>query len=928
VSELFSMQSRTTPAERFLGVLGHPGPFELLGLATGSLSQEQIVLALEARLAVLNDHAEGMTPEADELRLSLHAAAAQLLDPLVRDHLISAWSSESDRSRTARIELERDAILVLGSMGGWSNASLRRLALLAHAKGIASSELAEVLKGLTRRGPAQGVNGASAATGAIAATPRAGMRAVGPMPRVMVSTSATGGPVARTSAPSREEIDPIVTLVQRIAIVGGGLIALVILLAVVMLRIFAPPAVEQATGSQAAQETPAHATNGNEDLVATVGPAPAVKAADPDATLRAMRGAAGDLDGERDAALARLIGAMDVWSRTWPEWSTDRMQAATAALLDAIYKLAPDNARSTQLLDAVAKPAQMEAVNPTDILRSAWSAGVLTRLVGERDLAIGVATRVRDATSAAFPGVGVPVETTFAAGALSRLGVISKWISQPEHCEPRAWQTWRVAVSGATLTDGAARQRAILLALEATMLASNEPSGGEAYMASVAELVSGLSWKKNDESRAWLLRWFATPAYSSGDLHALTKAMALKSTAEGVDISMVLPPDAPDRVRAEMRDRYALAWGMGGGQDRKAASTQWLTAADLRLGSEMPGTTSERLASALVLSRLSQAAVLAYSGEPQLAQNLIDGLEQDVPVVKRGAESQSRSAEAVRISDWGVKYAAAQTAIQTRVELLAQLARDEDLAPGDAELVVHDAVAGSQSTVRRAARETVKRLAGQRWIVNGLLEALPTMPLTVENAELVDATSGGPLPPLRDPRWRHEARRLLVQRCLEFIAKGGEGAAIDSIAAKIAESYEGRSAAGRAGGGGTIGLTPEQAADELTRKWKQEAEALVPSGREPMSLDTVRRRAEARERLAVGPVQRFVARQTTLVELMAFAIVAERPARAGDARRVMDGFNASSRGAGDVAQQVWIGERAMVELWRVRLDEGAGGGGA
>jgi hypothetical protein len=922
MSDVFQSQSRVTPAERFLGLTGHPGPFELLGVATAALNQEQIVLALEARLVTLNEHAEGLTPEADELRLSLHAAAAQLLDPLVRDHLISAWSNESDRSRAARLELERDAILVLGSMGGWHHASLRRLAILAHAKGIASSELADVLQGLTRRGPLQStVNGAS--------RPRAAAQGnAAAMTRVMVSASATGGPATPASDVRREEIDPLVTLVKRVAIVGGGLIAFLIVLAVVILRIVAPPVTETPSGVPVAQASPARLSNGDEDLVATVGPAPVVKAADPDATLRVLRAAAGDLDGERDAALARLIAGLETWARTWPDWSTDRTQAATAALLDAMYKLAPDVARSTQLLDAVARPSQMDAVDPGEIMRSAWSAGVLTRLVGERDLPIGVATRVRDATSVAFPGVGVPVETTFAAGALSRLSVISKSLSQPGQCEPRAWQAWRTAVAGATLTDMAARQRAVLLGLEATMLASNEPSGGEAYMASVAELVAALSWKKTDESRAWLLRWFATPAYSSGDLHALTKAMALKSTAEGVDISMVLPPDAADRIRAEMRDRYALAWGMGGGQDRKAASAQWLTAADARLGSEMPGTTSEQLASALVLSRLSQAAVLAYSGEPQLAQNLIDGLDQDIPVVNRGGVAQPVAAQASRISDWGVKYAAAQAAIQTRVDLLAQLSRIEELGPGDAELVVHDAVSGSQSSVRRAAREATKRLIGQRWIVNAVLEALPTMPLTVDNAELIDAASGGPLPSLRDPRWRHEARRLLVQRCLEFIAKGGEGAAIDLIAGKLAESYEGRSAAGRAGGSGTVGLTPEQAADELIRRWRQEAEAMVPSGREPMSMDTVKRRADARERLAVGPVQRFVARQTTLVEMMAFAIVAERPARSADVRRTVDAFNSASRAAAHVALQVWASERAMVELWRVRLDEGAAGGGA
>lgn len=948
MSDLFGMQ-RSTPAERFLGLGGHPGPFELLGLPTVSLNNAQIVEALEARLAALNEHPEGATPEADELRLTLHAAAAQLLDPSVRDHLISAWSSDADAARAQRLALEQDAVLVLGLMGGWNRASLRRLAMLAHARGIPSDDLADVLSGLTRRAAASG--GASAPGtngGAVGVQARQARGATGTvpgsaagsatgwggangssLPRVMVTTSATGG----SSTPSAvvqggPEIDPIVSLVRGIAIVGGGLVGLLIIVFVILLRLIAPPATENPTTVPSGGGAIATRDNGNADLKVSASAVPETKPADPDATLRQLRSAVGDLDAERDAALERLMVALEVWSDSWPEWSTDRTQAGLSSVLDAMYKLARDDAATNRLLDVFITSAARESTEPVTIMRSAWGAGVLTRLLSERDLSIAASTRVRDGVAAAFVGLGTPPEAKFAPGALARLNVIAKSLAQPPACLPRAWNAWRRAVAGATLTDAAARQRSLLLALEATMLSSNEPSGGEAYMASVAELVAGLTWKKGDESRSWLLRWFATPSYSSGDLHALTKALALKSAAEGVDIAMVLPPDAVDRVRAEMRDRYAQAWGMGDGTERRVAGSQWVAAAERRVSVSLPSSAVEQLTDALVFSRLSQAAVLAYSGEPQLAQTLIDGLDQDVPRLPVTAPKQPE-ATASRLSEWGVKYAAAQTAIQPRVELLSQLSRGAAIPPGDADLIVRDAVGGSASSVRRAAREAVKRLIDERWVVNALLEALPTMPQTVDSSDLIDMATGGPLPSLRDPRWRHEARRLLVQRCLEFIAKDGEGTTIDALSAKIAESYEGRSAAGRADASGAAGLSPEHAAEELMRRVRQEAEALVATGREPMSLDTIRRRADARDLLAVGPVQRFVAKQTALVEMMAYAVVAERPARVTGVRQVMDEFDQTSRRAQQVTAQVWAAERAMVQLWRLRLDDAAtsGGGG-
>jgi len=906
VNEFEAMSgARASPGERFFGVDGHPGPFDLLGLPTAEVSAEQVIGALDARLATLAAHSEGATPEADELRLALHAAAAQLLDPAVRDHLVSAWSSEADEARVRRVELQRDAVLLLGSMGGWSKQSLRRLAMLAHARGIASEELADVLAGLARPAVAPSV-----------ATPQS--RSAKPLPRVMVSTSATGGPVAAMESAPKGEIDPMVSLVRAATIVGGGFVCVLIVLAVIVLRLIAPASGPQ-TPAPGDVTTPVDSVPlaSVETTNATPTVATTARQIDPDETLRRLRAAVGDLETERDAAVERVGAALDDWASSWTRWTPDRTQAATAALLDGLYRLGADNASAAVLLKRVASESGEQNVNAETLERSAWGAGLMTRLLGERDLPIAQASMVNQAVAEAFPGVGVPGETSFRAGVLARLGVIAKDLAAPARCDPKAWARWRDALGAVAASDGPTRQRASLLAMEGVMLSSDEPSGGERFVESIAELVAGVSWKRGDESRAWLLRWFATPAISSGDLNALTHAMAFKSAAEGVDVSMVLSPDASDRARAELRDRFSLAWGMGSGEDRNVVVERWLIAADAKLDLPMPLSRAGQLAEAIVLSRLCQAGVLAYSGEPALAQSLLDSIDDDLPTLDT-ARPRTGDEKMSGLSEWGVKYAALGTAIQQRIELLSQVSGERAMAAGDADLLVRDAIGGTPSAVRRAARDAMRRVIDNRWVVVALLDALPNMPVTPENAELVDVAGGGPLPALRSPRWRIEARRQLVQRCLEFIARGGEGSLIDALAGKLAESYEARAAAGRPSST-PLGMPVEKAADELLERTRLEAAALIASGREPLSLETIRRRDEARAGLVSGPVQGFVARQTTLVELAAFCVVAERPARAAKAKAIHDAFVQASLGARDVCEQVWLGEKAAAELWCLRL---------
>ena len=178
----------TAPLYRFLGdVPAHLGPFGLLGLDPKPCTPEQVNTALRNRLARLARHPQGMGAGADEVRLALHVAAAQLRDPAVQREVLtecryiptetaqvreststySPSSGQQDESlkrahpaqigmqvaaRTSSAAMfERAALWVLAHSGGWNEESKRRLGSLAHTFDIKPNELRTALIGVGRR---------------------------------------------------------------------------------------------------------------------------------------------------------------------------------------------------------------------------------------------------------------------------------------------------------------------------------------------------------------------------------------------------------------------------------------------------------------------------------------------------------------------------------------------------------------------------------------------------------------------------------------------------------------------------------------------------------------------------------------------------------------------------------------------------------
>lgn len=190
-----------------LGIRPGADYFQILGVADADRTPERIVAALQDQLAKLNAHPDSETPEADQLRMTLHAAAADAIRDVLsarsepspvadlqlettqgvatpqasaRSQAQSPRAMSSSQSASqlrpgagpqvplprgvpsgaspmqgSPVALEAMAHMILGMHGGWNGASRRHLMLLARTQGASPEQLIQTMQGMTRRGSTQ-----------------------------------------------------------------------------------------------------------------------------------------------------------------------------------------------------------------------------------------------------------------------------------------------------------------------------------------------------------------------------------------------------------------------------------------------------------------------------------------------------------------------------------------------------------------------------------------------------------------------------------------------------------------------------------------------------------------------------------------------------------------------------------------------------
>lgn len=793
-----------------------------------------------------------------------------------------------------------------------------------------------------------------------AATPQSRLRPIAP-PALRPAVPPT--PNSPQSRPLDDEIDPAVQTLRRALSLGAiVLVGLVLGLAsvwMIVTGLATPPAKTKPTAIVAAPKpTTANATSDGRTKpdpsrtpkasgeffptspnalatnrpssastqVAASEPLPADAA--PVALVRALQSSVEQLDTDKEQALQRFGTVTRRLGTAWPDLAPDQVASAQNSIVEFLYRGGPTPdlaARAASALAMGTEPlrAPLRTISQGQVLDSVWALGLVTRLTSERDLPADARSIIISAAGAsAGQGPG-----TFAAGAAS---AISAWpvklalgSSKGTLGSPAIdlWREWLRAVEAVSGTDQSTRTRFVMNGLE--VLLTQGPESVDPTI--VTALVRAVRWHADDESRPRLLLWFENGAISSSDLRAVTTALVGDSAAAGVDPTMVLALPADEPQRLELRDRYAAEWGLRDGPARDAIVLAWAAAAKSFLDQpDQPTPPVHQLARAVVLSRLSESATRIKGAQQHGVGDAIRDADKAIVALLSDAASTSppRSLDE-NTSDgvWAIDYLSAEKNIPRRTELLAKLGTISSIGQVDAEVLAAEAFRGSPTALRQNAQSLAVKFALSPAMVNAALEQSVNIPRTIENDKLARTLSLATLPALRDPGWRAAVRRALVTRLLEMVAARGDHGLVDRLADLLSDSYRGRVAVGpaEAHSASSEKIAPEVAARIVRASWLRWAQALTPGASVLVTLDQIQRRSAGRSRLASGMIQEFAAEQVGTAELMAFVVAVEQPSSGTQVAAILERLGKARRSADHVFTQMLAAERAMIELWAIRL---------
>jgi hypothetical protein len=939
----------TNVFEKFLGVSASIDyPLSLLGLTADNCNETAIIGALQRQLSRVGSHADAMTPEADEVRLALHAAAARLLDPSTRRQIVQGNQATAAPGAGPEARPFEAAVLVtLAEMGGWNRHSMHRISLLARAFGQPPDQLPEIIRRLMSHPQADVESSIKAPSSSLPAPTSA-----------QWTTSAPATPPTQTEiwsdpfAPAPEEIDPARGVIKALLMFGGtalvGIIAIIIF-EVILTSSPKPPAAAPPSPTQPspiAENTPDPDHQlfpvRPKEAPRTQPAVPLNRVGDWNDQLRAMSSCVTALEADAPAAEEQFEAVFAEMGRKWAEAPQDGIVAAVDRIVEFIYHADHADLAGKAIgviVDGASPLSATTPMTPEQVLRSAWSAGVMARLTREKDFPAAVRHRVQEALAQAFPGASGPSDQTFRAGAVAALSLMPTHLiavsKKDESSEPgaqikqhqQAWKSWLGALSAIDGKQSPLFTRSVLVALDSLLTTAPEPAQDQTIFEAVALLTVALPWRKEDESRRWLLRWFDSPGVTAGDLYAVTSTLATQSGAEGVDSSMVLSTGASDSQRADLRDRYASVWGLTSGESRDVLVQKWSKAANEALDGTVGTELLDPLEHAAWLARLNQAASLLWSGDTGAVPDLLEAYHRPNQPAQPTTSALVHVIPGQRNADWLVKYLAAGHNIPVRRELLAQMTRAPD--PAEADILVQEACRGMPVQIRTDARNIVLANKGNAAVINSMLEFAPMVPVTIENADLIEQVSLATLPRLRDPGWRVAVRRALVERLTQVLAGEGDLAQVDALCDVLSLAYTDVPAKTEGPPSPPLPGMPAHRQDvplEMTAaaqrsKWQREAELLVASGREPLNLAQIESRRSARLRLASGRIQEFAAEQVNANELMAYVVVAEQPGKGEAAAAVLNDLASERTKARHIFNQLDSAEKARLRLWMLRFGE-------
>ena len=720
-------QSTSPPVVRFLGEdAGRGGPFALLGLPHVIDGDGAIVKAQQRRLRQIDCHPHRTTPDADEVRLAIHSAVSQLLDPRLRKELAlrwpegnpvdlpKAWRTKRSIQRLSPAFI-RKVRLVVGASGGWNATARMRLAQLARVNQLSALEIVGALKNDRERASA-GNN---------------------------------------ENKPSSYDLPPVPR--------HGGWAGAYLLLATLAILLVVTVAFDTTREPDQSVEL---------EMPEIAGLSPA--------ELASLRG--DDAAGERMqfthyTAIAHELDMLAAKAQVEPEESIDRFGMIYALFLEqwtsfprqALQRTATNVSVYIERLDMAGRfgPDVVESmrIDTDKPLLVAGSAAMLDLIRSSTQLSQQVRSDLRGERMALIAASTNPRNELIP---LLR-DILSYQGTSFEADDPIWWNSWLEGVEYVAGTDTEARTRFVLDALSQRLRSSSPVT--DAWETTAGMLVTTLDWRGQSPEQFWLVSQFNDTEVPTGRLSVLTESLVRSSSADGVNATMVLRRNANDPKRHQLARLYRETWFPSSESSENQADSETdplLTMLRLEVASGVQQEVTERsIDSLLLLTNLTTAANLRYSGLHALSEELVQnpiGFSQNTqdPVLNLSRDQEDDA--------WAERAVNCESLTEFR-PLLDQLRTKDSIGLNSAHALVFLAGSRTQHEIREAALQQLSLYRDQVSVLLAVDHMLTPDRVSSREEEVVGKVLTIDFLDRNNPNWYTLVRRELLKRVAESIGK-------------------------------------------------------------------------------------------------------------------------------------------------------------
>lgn len=840
------------------------GPFAVLGLKYAPIDQAMILRACQLRLGRISEHRRSQTPAADEVRLAVHAAASQLLDPELREELAKHWPEGSGEislvgespkawrvEPTSRLDerLKQQALTLLGACGGWNTRSRKRLGQFARMNQISAAQLVAGIIGEQsddgKQGETRDGGGNQVVRGPSLIDPAAGSLPWAMIPVVYVMM---GLLLISVGYMKSSEVD---------GRADGGVAAIK----------------DLDGGSEIGSRFPSSETRGGEKLVVS-------ERRHYSAILFELEKAnsVGVSEIEAGRAFSEIGERL---GEQWTEFTVEELDRAVVAV-DGV-------------LGGILNPEVFDAAGSFLSLDDPDRPGSVFRLA-VRSLLFG--TRI--------DGGGVVEYSVMSrrAGVRSGEGAFDQYLltefvrlAKLSSDDPAWWAWWIGQLRPmADRVEGFDESRIF----EAAYWRLTNGRIGDGWTECTKQIVQELEWREGSAARSWMMGLVVDPKVRSDRLAILTQAMVVHSSAKGLEVGMVVGKDDSMAEReaylGKLRQRWATDRGASDGVRGQLVERIEL----LMRMTQSPTRPSQALSRGVELARVNSAC-LAYQRNDEAS---VIGMIQlfDTPM-----NSGQVSGKALDLSSsagdelWATKARNLDDADELFAHLRA-MDQFDVVGPKSAHALVYLAMQAPNLQVRAGAERAMMVRRDEVAILIALDRIAGAKRTTRRMAELIH----GYIEFDGDLGDAAASRRALLERLvLAGMLDGGSSTGIvDGYWRSMEESYRLRTRSG--GDEGAKGYFNEQVLGLMTDGGE------VPGQTRAGLL--------IRLRQARGPIQEFVAYQAAALELLATDVASRHPGLGARVDRVMNENSDKMKQTVDAVVQIMLNERAMAELWMLVLE--------